>query len=121
MTVSQAVEKADILYPNSFPFNIKTQWLEELDGRIRRDFLSAYSDAELPEEVSYTLFPETKLLAEEPFQELYTFFLAMQFSIAWGDDERYKNFAALFNSSYLSYMNYINRNHPVKNICIDIE
>ena len=106
MTVSQAVEKADIMHPDSFSFNTKAQWLEELDGRIRKEFLSAYTDIELPAEVSYTLFPDTTLLVKSPFEELYVYYLAMVKDIAWGDTAGYKNSSALFNTMYLSYKNY---------------
>ena len=121
MTVSKAVEKADSMYPNSFAFSTKAQWLEELDGRIRREVLSLYPDITLPEEVSYSIFPETKLIVSSPFEELYSCYLSVKLCIAWGDTAGYKNASALFNSLYLSYMSYINREHRAKKVSINIE
>lgn len=119
MTVKEAVEKTDALFPNAIPFSKKASWLKELDMKILTEFLSCYNGFQkvtLPEEYS----PDVKLLVSEPFSEIYIRYLCLQSDIVNSDIAAYKNSAALFNSSYLSFMNYFNRTHLMKSNSIKI-
>ncbi len=113
MTVREAVERADALFPNVLPFARKAEWLRELDMKVFTEFISFYEGQEknMPEDF-YS--PDTKLLISEPFSEVYIRYICLQTDIANGDSAGYKNSAALFNSSYLAFMNHFNRTHLVK-------
>lgn len=118
MTVREIIEHTDLLYPNAFSYTVKAMWLRELDRRIYGDFSECYPDFNEPSENSYCLNPETQLLADDGFSELYTAFLVMQFDIVNADSVRYANSAALFNTLYGSYMNYVNRTHTTSKTSI---
>lgn len=113
MTVKEAVERADALYPNVLPFTLKMQWLKELDEKVFTEFISSYEGYEkrAPEK-EYT--PLTVLLIDEPFSSIYVRYICLQADIMNGDTAGYKNSAALFNSAYLSFMNHFNRTNFIK-------
>lgn len=119
MTVREAVEKTDALFPNVIPFSKKTEWLKELDMKILTEFISFYkgfSDLTVPDVYS----PDVKLLVPDAFSEIYIRYLCLQSDIVSSDMGAYKNSAALFNSSYLSFMSYFNRTHLMKENTIKI-
>ncbi|MBR3767929.1 MAG: hypothetical protein IKL10_06795 [Clostridia bacterium] len=121
MTVKEAIEKTDILYPNVFSFSQKALWLQELDGKVFAEFLSNYKDSIENFSGGYTLSPEKELLIPDLFSEIYQRYLIMQFDIRDSDITRYTNSASLFNTAYLSFMNYYNRTHTVKENSINID
>lgn len=119
MTVKEAIERADTLFPNVLPFTLKMQWLRDLDERIFTEFISCYEGhgKEIPEG-EYT--PATVLLIDEPFTGIYTRYICLQADIMNGDTAGYKNDASLFNSAYLSFMNHFNRTNFIKKRSIRI-
>lgn len=119
MTVKEAVEKTDALFPNVLPFLKKAAWLKELDMKVYSELLSFYEGQE-KNAPSENYSPDTELLIKEPFSEIYIRYLCLQNDIVNGDTAGYKNNAALFNSAYLSFMNHFNRTHYVKRTNISI-
>lgn len=120
MTVKEVIEKNDEFFPNVLSFVTKALWLKELDGRIFSEFLCKFSDNEREfSNEEYTA--STVLLVPDEFSELYIRYLTMQQDILNGDTVRYHNSASLFNSSYLSFMNYYNRTHKITGQKIKIE
>ena len=118
MTVQDIINKSDELFPNVISFTTKALWLKELDGRIYSEFLSRYPEGTSPQG-EYT--PLTELLVPDEFHEIYIRYLTMQQDILNGDMVRYQNSASLFNSSYLAFMNYYNRNHLISGSSINFE
>ena len=87
--------------------------------KILTEFLSFYkgfSDLTVPDVYS----PDVKLLVPDAFSEIYIRYLCLQSDIVSSDMGAYKNSAALFNSSYLSFMSYFNRTHLMKENTIKI-
>lgn len=111
MTVREVIDRTDMLYPNSFPFKIKADWLNELDKRIYAELLDFYRSGEKVTRKKYFEHPDTVLLVGDEFAEMYVAFLVMQFDTVNADSIRYANSAAIFNSLYLSFMNTYNRTH----------
>ena len=118
MTVKEAIDKTDSLFPNAFTYQQKASWIRELDLKVYYGFLSEYEGKSGEPSDTYCTDISTPLLIEEPFADIYTRYLAMQFDISGGDIAGYSNSAALFNSTYLAFMNYYNRNHRAKAFCI---
>lgn len=120
MTVKEIINKTDEFFPNVLSFNTKSMWLKELDGRIYREFLMNFPRNE-KEEPCEEYTASTVLLVPDEFSEIYIRYLTMQQDILNGDIVRYQNSASLFNSAYLSFMNYYNRNNKVKENCINLD
>jgi hypothetical protein len=110
MTLSQAIERFDQLYPNTAPYAVKRDLLSSLEGRLSRELFSRYDPA--PAEtgpVSADDPGDTPLLAPFPYDDLYVKFLAAETDRLQGDVNRYLNSAAVFNESYDALALYLLR------------
>ena len=116
MTADTAIERFDALFPNALPYSEKLNMLSVLDGRIHREILSRYGDAET-EFIGYSegIPGTTVLLVRYPFDEIYIKYLAAETDIINGDTERYANSREAFNSLYEEFAAAYNRTHRVKN------
>lgn len=120
MTVSCLIERTDALFPNVFPFPMKVRWLLELDKRINSELLSLYgAGAELSQEEE-TSHGRELLLGEEQ-ADLYISYLTMKMELHSGNITGYVNCASLFNSAYLSFMQFYNRTHKARETKINID
>jgi len=54
---------------------------------------------------------ETELLIEEPYAEVYTFYIMSMIDYYNGETARYANSSAMFNNAYMEYAAYYNRTH----------
>lgn len=121
MTVREAVEKTDALYPNVFSFSQKAFLLEQLDSKVYYEILKKYADCDAVFKGEYLSDADAKLLIDCPFEDIYIKYLVMQFDIINSDITRYQNSAALFNTEYLDFIRCYNRNHRIKPIAVNIE
>ena len=120
MTVKEVIEKNDEFFPNVLPFTAKALWLKELDSKIYSEFLYKFrQNGKKPPEGEY--LPSSVLLIPDEFCEVYLRYLTMQQDILNCDTVRYQNSASLFNSAFLSFMNYYNRTHQIDGCVIKIE
>ena len=99
MTYDTCMYIADALLPNSIPVSVKHRWLAELEGRIQvelegvsPDDISADEGGDMP-----------NLSAPFPYDRLYWLYLLAMYDFADGDNARYENAAAMFNSAYQNY------------------
>ena len=110
MTLREAVDRFDRLYPNALPSDEKRKIISDFDGRLYSGVLVHYEGA--PTVFSgYTEHtdPDTVLLAGFPYDDIYIRLLCAENEAVNGDTERYNNAAALFNSLYAQYADHINR------------
>jgi hypothetical protein len=124
MTVQSAIERADEMRAgNSAPEEMKIRWLSELDGVI-------YNDVILTHEVKvepYTGYQDDvtkKLIAEEPYDVLYVYWLMAQIDLKASELNKYNNSLALFKDALKDYKAWFNRTHMPKKkaqikLCID--
>ncbi|MBQ3080032.1 MAG: hypothetical protein IJC48_08565 [Clostridia bacterium] len=110
MTAIEAIERADGLRPNAYNDDIKDEWLKELDGRIEREILCIREG--FVKEAESTGLHRT-LFAEEPYSEMYVYYLMMKADFMNGETERFNNDAIMFNTAWLNYANHINRTRLV--------
>lgn len=113
MTIAQAIEMVDKLYPNHFEEATKIAWLAELDGKVFNDILSTHEDApESFEMYTYDTDKDTMLLVPPPYSySVYIRYLEMMMNQEYKETDRYNQAAALFNSAYLDFENWYNRTH----------
>lgn len=122
MTVREAIDKADLLYPNVFSFSEKADWLKELDMKVSAELFSRFpdfSDIKDCEQERYA--PDTRLLIEGPYENLYILFIVMKIDIVNSDTVRYGNSSALFNNEYLAFSNHYIRTHRMKSAEITLK
>ena len=110
MTLQEAIERFDLLYPNPLPQEVKRGMLSAFDGRLYAEVLSHYEGAP----ASFTGYdentpPETPLLVQFPFDDVYLKLLCAENDAVCGDIAHYNNAAALFNAAYERYVSHVNR------------
>ena len=116
MTVDKAIKDYDQLYPNTFPYEKKLEFISRLDKRIFDDIYSKYENCS-PESFTGYLHdcsPTTELLVPAPYDSLYIKFIAAQIDLINGDISRYNNSANVFNSGFYDFANMYNRTHKWK-------
>ena len=120
MTVREAIEKTDELYPNVFSFSQKVFFLEQLDKKLFYGLLECYEGSPSEFEGNYLYSPDKKLIADEPFEDIYIKYLVMQFDILNSDTARYQNSSALFNKEYLDFICFYNRSNTARAVKINV-
>lgn len=110
MTLQEAIDRFDQLYPNAMAQHVKRRILSDFDGRLYTEVLSLYEGA--PAAFSgygEDAAPHTPLLAGYPYDDIYVLLLCAENDAVNGDIERYNNASLLLNAAYERYVNYLNR------------
>lgn len=119
MTVQQAIERAnEMRMGNSSTDEMKIRWLSELDGMIYNDVILKHKGNEGYPKPNYTVdsAPIDNLIAEEPYDVLYVYYLMAKIDLAASEINKYNASVQLYNSALLNYKNHYRRNHrPVDN------
>lgn len=115
MTLGEALDRFDLLYPNGMETALKTRLVSRLEGRLETEIFSLYEDGLAPF-AGYDAVADrnTPLRAPFPFDDIYIKFLCAENDLICGDTERYRNSAAVFNSAYAAMAAYYNRTRRVK-------
>ena len=111
MTIQQALDQIDGLYPNHFEDALKISWLSELDGKIYHSVLLTH-DKEVEEFTGYNLETDrdTELIVPYPYDKsVYMRYLEMMLHQEYKEIERYNQAATLFNSAFIEYESWYNR------------
>ena len=118
MTITHAIEIAAEMRPYLYSKEEKTRWLSELDGRIRNEILSGREGVETgaPPDYHWETDANTALLAEAPYDYVYTYWLFMRIDYLSGETTRFNNSAVLFNTAWMTYANFINRTYPLRTV-----
>jgi hypothetical protein len=122
MKISEVLANVDELRPNQFDENIKIKWLSDLDGRVFNTIIMTHEHSlvENPEDGTYTeptftRYDETSenedLLIPDTYADTYTHYIFAQMDYTNGEDARYVNSMAMFNSSLGEYANWYNSTH----------
>lgn len=113
MTITEAINKIDALKPNNYSQPDKIAWLSTLDGIIKKEIIDTHegSDAVTFNGYKVDTALETELLVPAPYDDVYIRWLEAQIDYANGEYGKYNNSMALYNTAYLSYERYYNRNN----------
>lgn len=112
MTIKEALERIDGLKPNTYDSAEKIRWLTELDARVHRELLMTHAhgeDEEIFEGYTGETEPETELLAIAPYDGMYLYYLESKIDYYNGEQGKFNNSAAMFNTAYADYANFVNR------------
>ncbi len=111
MKLREAIERADEVKPNAFTEKRKTEWLQELDGRIAADVF-LLSKPEL-DQIRYS-WPEdgdTELLVDPPHDAMYTVYLMAMIDFYNGEYQRYQNTSAMYSAMYSDFVTWFARTY----------
>ena len=113
MKIIEAITNIDNLKHNTYSQNDKVQWLSRLDSNVKRLVIDTHEGGEEVSFAGYTAEtdPNTELLVEEPFDDVYLRYLEMQIDYANGEIEKYNNSALLFNEAWNTFQKHYNRTH----------
>ena len=116
MTIRGAMDLFVLLTGQPLEEDLARLWLSELDGRIRNEILLGREgvDAGAPPDYHWQTDANKVLLAEVPYDYLYTYWLFMRIDYLSGETTRFNNSAVLFNTAWMNYANFINRTHPLR-------
>ena len=114
MTILEAINTVDGMKPNTVSLEQKRRWLAVLDRRITLD-IHAYFD-ECPTFAGYDEHTpnSTELLVPAPYDEMYLYWLRAQIDFINGEEERYNNEIAIFNTDLQQYERFYRQNHRTK-------
>lgn len=125
MTISEAMARLDHARPgNLLGDEEKLQLLSELDMKVWLEVLKprlrpgAEEDPDYEEFTGYTpdVDPQEELLIADPYSRCYRFWMESQLDYEQGEVARYNNSSAAFNAEFQEYVNWINRNHPARQL-----
>ena len=115
MTAGELIAQVDALRPNQYTLVQKLQWLQRIDGQIRRE-LEETHEAESPDssrEEPYS--EETVLRVAFPYDtELYTAYLFSQIDLHNGEIGRYNQSLTLLAAAWRQLADSINRERQPK-------
>lgn len=110
MTLKEAVDRFDHLYPNPLTIAEKRKILSDFDGQLFAQVLVHYEGTpDIFTGYDETAAPDTALLVPYPYDDVYLKLLCAETDAVCGDTARYNNSAALFNAAYEQYVAHVNR------------
>ena len=111
MTINQAIEKVNKLKDNAFDDEIIKGFLEDCDRRVYREIIETHEDNKFDYDTRYPLKGDAQLLAEDGYNDFYTFYAIYQIDVFTGEIERYTNNMILFNTKFDEFSSFYNRRH----------
>lgn len=116
MTINEVLDEVDrIAKNNSIDRNQKIKWLDRLDRSIFNDLLQYKKDnIETFDGYDVDDDEDTELLAVEPYDELYVYYVLAQINLVQQEVKYYNNNIAVYEEKYRNYRNFINRTYRSK-------
>lgn len=116
MTISEALNRANAVKPNTYVDVDKIRWLSTLDGFIKSEIIDTHEGGE---DVVFNGYDEntdlsTELLVPAPHDHIYVHWLEAQIDYANDEYDRYENTMDMYNTAYTNFKNYYNRTHMPK-------
>lgn len=113
MTIDEAISKVDALKPNTHKKEAKIGWLSNLDTRVKSQIIDAHVHNDPIYFYGYDdeTDPDTELLVQAPYDEMYLRWLEAMIDYHNSDDDRYNNAIILFNNAYEGYKKHYTRTH----------
>lgn len=110
MTILDVIHRVDNLKPNGYSQSQKINWLSSLDGIVKREIIDTHEGGE---NISYKPYNDeditVQLLIPAPYDDIYIHWLEAQIDYANGENGKYQNSMAMYNTAYSAYERYYNR------------
>lgn len=114
MNVASIIEQYNTERPNQIDDVLKIGWLKKCEMTIAdtifRRHMGSPSEEELDEHID-NFDMDTELLIDEPYDDLYIYFLDQRIAMNQNDMKRYNSSATLYNNAFLTYQQKYNREH----------
>ena len=113
MTIIEAINRIDLIKPNTFERLEKTRWLSTLDGIIKSMIIDTHEGGENVTFKGYDADTDTTtvLLVPAPYDEIYLYWLESKIDYWNGEYARYQNSMIMYNTAYAAFEQYYNRTH----------
>lgn len=113
MTIIEAINRIDILKPNTYDPETKVYWLSKLDGIIFDKIIKTHEGAEAEKFDGYVAETpmDTKLIISAPYDDIYIKWLEAQIDYANGEYDKYNNSIVAYNDAYAEFERHYNRTH----------
>lgn len=113
MTIHEAITQIDALKFNTYTQSEKIKWLSIIDGIIKQEIIDTHEGGE---DVVFDGYdddtsPETELLAQFPYDDLYVKWLESQIDYTNAEYDKYNNSKVAFNTMYSTFNNWYTRTH----------
>lgn len=122
MKVSEMIARVDEIRPNAFSSSIKLEWMQELLAKVKEEVWDTHEDVQT--EDLYVKYSRTEdeinmnseINVPASHMDFVEYWLMGKIDLANTDYERYSNSLVLFNSAYLNYRQWYNRNYMPKEV-----
>ena len=109
MQLKELIQFVDGLKKNTFSNEVKTAWVNEVEGMVQTQVLLLRTEAIIT--YTYEKDANTTMLVRPPHDKLYTAYLEARIDFANGEYERYQNTYQLFNSFFKEFMRWYATNY----------
>ena len=111
MTLKEVIDFVDAIKPNAFTNEQKTQWLNEIEGRVQTEVF--LWDLTNHTKYSYETNKNTELFVKAPYEEIYYEYLTAKIDYANGEYDKFQNSLIMFNSVWNAFKKWFIRTyHP---------
>lgn len=117
MTIIEAINRVDVLKPNTYTQAAKIKWLSDLDGMIKAEIIDTHEGGENVIFKEYTMDTpiDTELLVPAPYDSIYLKWLESQIDYSNAEYGKYNNSSVAYNTAFSAYERYYNRtNKPIQ-------
>jgi hypothetical protein len=113
VTIIEAINRIDILKPNTYTQIEKVRWLSTLDGIIKKEIIDTHEGFEAVVFNGYddTTPVTTELLVPSPYDEIYLYYLESKIDYFNGEYGRYNNSITMYNNALNTFEKYYNKQH----------
>lgn len=116
MTIIEAINRIDVLKPNTYSQVEKVLWLSNLDGIIKNNIIDTHEGGESVDFGGYNEATPlaTEMLVKAPHDDIYLKWLESWIDYTNGEYAKYNNSAQAYNDAYTAFERYYNRTHMPK-------
>ncbi len=104
MTVKEIIDYTDKLKPNSFDFETKLVWINQVEGMVQSEIMKTPI-----EEISLASDEYDALSVKHPYSQIYSLYIISMIDFFSGDFVKYQNSSAAYNDAMRLYAKYVLR------------
>lgn len=119
MTIKQLTDQLQMQKPHQYTDAEIAGWLSDIEGEIFATIIQTHAN---PDEITFAGFdaltPDTtELIAPNPYDRLYLYYLMMQVDLHNQELDKYNNSVRLFNEAFNAFAAFWNREYmPVQRV-----
>ena len=118
MRALELILKLDKLKPNDIDDDIKKTWLTNAFWQVVTEIIDKHEGAKDHSEYdledllgSLVVKTSTDLLVDEPYDELYVYYMKAQIDLAYDETDKYNKHMMLFNTAFDNFAKHYRQNH----------